>query len=87
MPETPITQILRDYLGQELILPEQARAIGSDDSLLEPGLVSSLDLFRLVTFIEARFALQLDPADIIYENFNTLERMAALIQAQTVCST
>ena len=53
----------------------------TNDRLLDEALLSSLDLIELVDHIEAAFGLELEPEQVSYENFQTIDSIAVLIKS------
>jgi acyl carrier protein len=58
------------------------RAIGAGDNLLETGVVDSLGILELVTFMEKEFSLKISDDELTAENFASIERIAAFIEAK-----
>lgn len=79
---TVLAEIL-NWLKSEL--PEGGAEIGPDTQVISEKLLDSMDLLRLVSFLEGRFELSLDPQQIVPENFATPASVAALV-AQTAAS-
>lgn len=50
------------------------------DQLLENGLMSSLEIFGLITLIEERYQLSLDASMLTPESLSSCERIAQLVQ-------
>ena len=55
-------------------------AFRDDDSLLESGIIDSLGVLDLVTFIESEFKVNVVDEDLIPENFQTIDRMTAFVE-------
>jgi acyl carrier protein len=70
---------LRRFITNELLF-EQSLALNDDDDLLLSGLVDSLGVVRLVTFIETEFHVVVPPEDVVLENFQTLTAMSEYLQ-------
>lgn len=59
--------------------------LADSDSLIESGIVDSLGIFRLVSFLEETFGVKVGDDEIVNENFQTIndiERFLATKQAQ-----
>ncbi|QWF84860.1 acyl carrier protein [Amycolatopsis sp. CA-230715] len=54
-----------------------------DDDYFAQGLISSLVALELVTFVEHRFAITVEVADLDLDNFRTVNRLAAFVLAKT----
>lgn len=55
------------------------RAFNNDDSLLESGIIDSLGVLDLVTFIEDEFKISVVDDDLTPDNFQTIDRMTAFV--------
>lgn len=53
--------------------------IGPETEVIAENLLDSMDLLRLVSYLEERFGLALAPELIVPENFTTPQRVAELI--------
>jgi acyl carrier protein len=50
-----------------------------DDELLNSGIVDSIGVIQLVTFLEEKLGSQIKPEDIIPSNFKSVRAITALI--------
>ena len=69
---------LKDYISQSLL---DGRTIEADENLLLSGLLDSLGVMSLVTFIEQQFQIAVPFEDVTIENFASLTTMTAYIRA------
>lgn len=53
-----------------------------ETGLVDDGLFDSLEVMTIVTEIEDRFNADIDPDDVIAENFNSVEMMLNLIEKE-----
>jgi len=53
--------------------------IDLDEPLIASGILDSLALLRLITFIEQEFGLAIGDGDVGPENFDTVRRIAAFL--------
>jgi acyl carrier protein len=51
-----------------------------DDSFLQTGIIDSLGVMQLVTFVEAEFSVRVADSDLVPENFDSVERVSAFVQ-------
>jgi acyl carrier protein len=54
--------------------------IGLDTDLLMTGLVDSLGVVEIVAWLEERLAIEIEPADIVLEHFQTVSLMLAYVE-------
>jgi acyl carrier protein len=60
----------------------QKRKLGEDVSLLEAGIVDSIGILEIVTFIEEKFLVQVTDEDLIPENFGSIAAIASFIESK-----
>lgn len=58
--------------------------VGADTDLLLTNLVDSLGVVEIVAWLEDRLGVQIDPVDVVLENFQTVEAMIAF--AERICA-
>ena len=61
-----------NYIKNELIVSSEAIDIDAEDDLLGSGLLDSLGMMKLVSFIEKEFELKIPAQDMVIENFMTV---------------
>ena len=74
-----ITQMLRTYIIQDIAYDRHDLVLTNTFNLIEQGLIDSMGILRLISFIEEQFGLILAPADLMLENFATLDAITAFI--------
>jgi len=55
-------------------------SLAPDENLLVQGIVDSMGLLRLLTFLEQRFGFEATDTDMVPENFSTLERIRDFVE-------
>jgi acyl carrier protein len=78
--ETPT--LIREYLLERSDGHFSAEDLDGSVSLLEDGVIDSLGLVDLIGFIGMRFSVQLSPSEIVPANFQTIQSIAALVDAK-----
>lgn len=51
-----------------------------ETSLVDNGIFDSLEIMTIVTEIDSHFHVEIDPDDVVAENFNSIEKMLQLIE-------
>lgn len=69
---------LTDFIRQE-ILHGRSVPLDEDQDLLNAGIIDSLGILRLVSFMEAQFGVQVPDEDVVYENFQSIKAMSAYL--------
>jgi acyl carrier protein len=65
------------FMQRELLSPDQT--VHSDDELLSGEILDSIGVLRLAAFVEEEFAISMQPADFVVENFQTVAVLAAYV--------
>ena len=74
--ETEITEFIADRVK------ERIETITPEDRLLEDGIIDSLSLLDLVTFIEKTYRVVVDDFDIDLETFGSVRSIAKYVSAK-----
>jgi len=70
-----------DFMQRELLSPEVS--VDRDDELLSGGVLDSIAVLRLATFVEEEFRFKMQPSDYVVENFQTVAVLAAYVRRTT----
>jgi acyl carrier protein len=69
---------LIEFIERDVSLDPSEPVIGETDLLLT-GLVDSLGVIRIVQWLEERLGVLIDPADVILDNFQTVDQMLEFV--------
>jgi acyl carrier protein len=73
---------LRDYILRE-VAPEETPARLTDDlPLIENGVVDSLGIFHIVSFVEREFGVAINDDELAPEHFGTIASIARLVESK-----
>ncbi len=65
------TKELTSFVESELAKGRKSN-IQPDDDLLSEGVIDSLGILQLVSFVEDKFNIQIDDEDVVLENFQSI---------------
>ena len=74
--------VINDYISRELVQDPALLPLADETSLLETGILDSLSLLRLVVFLEERFGITMGDADLLPENFASVNTICAYVRAR-----
>ncbi len=77
-----IEQKIKTYIAQNLIFSGDEFKYPEDASFLEEGIVDSLGVMELVSFVEDQFGVGVDDQDITPENFDSVVKLAAYVRGK-----
>jgi acyl carrier protein len=76
-----VTTSLATFIAEK-ILKQPNRVIEEDESLISSGLIDSFSLMDLALFVEDTFGVRIEDTELNADTFDTLNGLAALIQAR-----
>lgn len=78
MNQSEVLAVLKGYISREIL---DGKDIGLNEStpLLEWGIINSMEIARIVTFIENRFHVEISTDKILPEHFINLSAISALV--------
>lgn len=77
-----IPEILRAYIAQNILFAPDGFVYGDDDSFLENGILDSTGVVEMVAFIEDRFKISVEDAEITPQNFDSIANLTAYINGK-----
>lgn len=73
--ETKLEVEIREFLSENFMLDDAAAGIGEDDSLTAAGVLDSMGVLELITFIEEKYGLHVPDEDTLPENLDSVARV------------
>ena len=74
--------VINDYISREFVQDPALLPLANETPLLESGILDSLTLLRLVVFLEERFGITMGDADLLPENFASVNTICAYLRAR-----
>jgi acyl carrier protein len=68
------------FIVDEIMLGDSSTKIDPNESLISTGVLDSLALLRLIAFIEEQFGVIVGDAEVIPENFETINEIKEFIE-------
>ena len=80
---TDVKESIRDFILITYLPGESPSNLRYDTPLQTSGILDSLAILELATFVERQFGVELDVYDTGVERFNRIEDIAAIIARKT----
>ncbi|MEZ4678320.1 MAG: acyl carrier protein [Caldilineaceae bacterium] len=77
-----IAQLLRTHILEEIAYDRSDLELTDDFELIERGVIDSMGMLRVVTFLEEKFAIVMEPEDMTLENFATIDAIATYVMSK-----
>jgi len=70
------------FIGVQLLSGDDA-GLNRTTPLLEWGLINSMEMKQLVSFLEQRFGVRIAGQDVVAKNFRSVESIAELVRVRS----
>lgn len=81
--EITVKDQVRQFVNEELAAAKGIASVGDDESLIENGVVDSLGIFRLVTFLEENFGVKIGDEEISAENLQSVNMIEQFVLSKS----
>jgi acyl carrier protein len=75
---TATIETVRKFITENFYIADKS-SLKDDASLLDKGIVDSTGVLEVVAFLESEFGIQVDDAEILPENLDTIARIGAYV--------
>jgi acyl carrier protein len=82
-----IARTVKEFILDKFLPGEDPDALTADMPLMASGILDSLATLELVTFLETRFRIQLEPHELDESRIGSLNAIAQLVQSKLAAST
>lgn len=79
MTTESILACTRGYVAENFLYMRKDFELSDDDSLLDRGIIDSMGVIELVSFLEQEFGIQVGDTDITEENLGSLTAIARYV--------
>jgi acyl carrier protein len=73
---------VRSFIVEELNWDGSADELTDDLPLLEKGVLDSMGVFQLVSFLEEEYGVEIPDEELVPENFGTIEGIARMVASR-----
>ena len=84
MNEQDINAALKTYILDEFLPGEDPAGLTNSTPLMTTGILDSIAVLKVVTFLEEKFAIRIEPNEAVVDNLNTLSDMTRLVMSKRV---
>jgi acyl carrier protein len=73
------TATIRDFIISNFLFGDGEAMVADHDSLMDAGIVDSTGIMEVLGFLEDTWGITVDDGDLTPENFDSVDRIAALV--------
>jgi acyl carrier protein len=77
-----IKATVKSFILKEYLPGEDPAALTDTTALMTTGILDSIAVLKVVTFLESEFGITIEPHEAIVENLNTLSDIAQLVMSK-----
>ena len=74
---------VRQYIAENFLFSDDGCSLPDDASFLEEGIVDSTGVLELVMFVQEEFGIAVSDDEIVPQNFDSIDRLAAYIETKS----
>jgi len=71
---------IRNYIAEKILFSKNGYPHSDEASFLEEGIVDSTSILELVMFIEEKFGVAVDDAEITPDNFDSVKKLGEYVR-------
>lgn len=82
MNEQEIKTSIKNFILNEYLPGEDPAALTDTTALMTTGILDSIAVLKVVTFLENEFAITVEPHEAVVDNLNTISDITRLVMAK-----
>ena len=82
MDPIDVRNAVRTYIEKTFQESTEIADFSDDDSLLDSGVVDSMGVLELVTFLESEFTIEIDDEEVVPENFESVASIVSFVSGK-----
>jgi acyl carrier protein len=75
-----VEEQIRTYIAKNILFSGSHYPYPDDASFLEQGIIDSMNVLELVTFVEENWKFKIADQDIVPDNFDSVSKLAAFVR-------
>jgi acyl carrier protein len=82
MNEQEIKTSIKNFILNEYLPGEDPAALTDTTALMTTGILDSIAVLKVVTFLENEFGITIEPHEAVVDNLNTISDISRLVTAK-----
>lgn len=78
----PIEQEVRQFVVDNFLIGMSNGNLCDDDSFLEKGLVDSMGILSLVTFVQEKYAIPVEDEELVTDNWDSVRQISRFVRGK-----
>lgn len=81
LDEANVNAQIKKFIAENMLFSSEGFTHPDDASLLEAGIIDSIGVMELVTFVGTAFQVNVPPEDIVPDHFDSVQKLTAYVLA------
>ncbi|CAG7857011.1 hypothetical protein MCAMS1_01707 [biofilm metagenome] len=77
-----IEKDIKDFIAKQFLFSDDGFPYSDDTSFLQEGIIDSLGVMELVTFVQDTYKITVDPTEVTPEHFDSVEKLSAFVKSK-----
>jgi acyl carrier protein len=73
---------IKEFLAKNFLFSDEGFPYGDDTSFLQEGIIDSLGVMELVTFVQSTYHITVDPLEVTPDHFDSVSKLAAFVRSK-----
>ena len=79
MDRDAVEAAILKFIGERFLAPKGLDEVGVEEMIFEQGVMDSLGMLELLTFLEGKFQVSFGSEDLTWENLSTIRQIAQTV--------
>ena len=79
MEKCDVERVVKDHVVREFLFDQPGIELDSHLHLIQEGVVDSLGILKLVSFLEGQFGITISSQEVVIDNFATVEAITTFV--------
>ena len=80
MDRVMVVEAIRSFFETDLLKRSKVDHVSNNDNVIAAGIVDSLGIIKIISYLEDTFSVEIDDSDLVMENFETIESIATFVE-------
>ena len=74
--------LITNFIKNEFLYDKPEITLTEDLNIIEQGILDSMDIFRLIQFIEEKLSITLEPEEMVQTNFQSINHILDFVNTK-----
>jgi acyl carrier protein len=75
-----LEQSIRKFIASDILYSQEGFPYADDASLLQEGVIDSLGVVELVTFVQKQYHVKVEQQEVVPDNFDSVAKLSAFVR-------